>query len=502
MEELKAVIYARYSSSNQREESIEGQIRECTEYATRKGITILRSYIDRAQSALTDKRPAFQEMIADSKTHIFNIVLVYRFDRFSRDMYDSAVYKHILRENGVKVVSAMEEIPDGPEGILVEGLFTSFASYYSAELSQKIIRGNKENALKGKQNGGRPPLGYLLDRTTQKLIIDPVQAPIVKEVFERYADGEAMQSIVNDLNARGLRTNRGNKYVKNSFQLSNRKYIGEYRCQDVFIPDGIPAIINTDTFIKVQERIEKNRRAPAAAKAQVEYLLSTKLFCGECGSMLVGDCGTSKTGTIHHYYKCGKAKRTKECHQRAIRQGWIEQAVIILTMNQVLTPHNIKKIIESILVAQKQEDTTTPTLRKQLSATETKISNLLAAIEQGIITQSTKQRLNELEEEKEQLQHSIQVAELTKATLTKEQLQKWFKQFRANDPTSIEFQKRVIDIFVNSVYVYKDKLVITYNYKNGTETVTFDDINKALGSDIESDPAPIKPRFFNGALIL
>jgi site-specific DNA recombinase len=489
MEELKAVIYARYSSSNQREESIEGQIRECTEYAHRKGITILRSYIDRAQSALTSKRPAFQEMIADSKTHIFNVVLVYRFDRFSRDVYDSAVYKHALRENGVKVVSAMEEIPNGPEGILVEGLFTSFASYYSAELSQKIIRGNKENALKGKQNGGRPPLGYLLDPKTQKLIIDPVKAPIVQEVFQRYADGEAMQSIVNDLNARGLRTNRGNKFVKNTLQLSNRKYIGEYRCQDVFIADGIPAIINTDTFNKVQERIKKNRRAPAAAKAQVEYLLSTKLFCGECGSMLVGECGTSKTGTIHHYYKCGKAKRTKECHQRAIRKNWIEQAVINLTMNQVLTPHNINRIIERILIAQKQEDTTT-TLRKQLSSTDTKISNLLAAIEQGIITPSTKQRLNELEEEKEQLQHSIQVAELAKATLSKEQLQEWFKQFKANDPTNIKFQKRVIDIFVNSIYVYKDKLVITYNYKDGTETVTFEDINKALGSNIESDSAP------------
>ena len=151
---MKAVIYARYSSDSQREESIEGQIRECTEYAKRNDITILTSYIDRALSARTADRPEFQRMIKDSAKELFDVVLVWKLDRFSRDRYDSAHYKRILKKNGVKVVSAKENISDGPEGIILESMLEGYAEYYSAELSEKIHRGQRENALKGKNNGG------------------------------------------------------------------------------------------------------------------------------------------------------------------------------------------------------------------------------------------------------------------------------------------------------------------------------------------------------------
>ncbi|MEI3405663.1 MAG: recombinase family protein [Christensenellales bacterium] len=157
---MKAVIYARYSSDNQREESIEGQIRECTEYAVRNDITILSSYIDRALSARTADRPEFQRMIADSEKGLFDVVLVWKLDRFSRDRYDSAHYKHILKKNGVRVISARENISEGPEGIILESMLEGYAEYYSAELSEKIQRGQKENALKCRSNGGNIPLGY------------------------------------------------------------------------------------------------------------------------------------------------------------------------------------------------------------------------------------------------------------------------------------------------------------------------------------------------------
>lgn len=169
---MTAVIYARYSSDNQREESIEGQLRECQEYAEHNGITILRNYIDRALSAKTDNRPEFQHMIRDSVKGLFDAVLVWKLDRFSRDRYDSAHYKHILKKNGVKVISAKENISEGPEGIILESMLEGMAEYYSAELAQKINRGLKENALKGKNNGGRIPLGYVLGEG-QKLKIDP-----------------------------------------------------------------------------------------------------------------------------------------------------------------------------------------------------------------------------------------------------------------------------------------------------------------------------------------
>ena len=201
---MKAVIYARYSSDSQREESIEGQIRECTEYAERNGITVLRSYIDRALSARTADRPEFQRMIADSSRKLFDVVLIWKLDRFSRDRYDSAHYKRILKKNGVKVVSAKENISDGPEGIILESMLEGYAEYYSAELSEKIQRGQKDNALKCKNNGGNTPLGYVVG-SDGILAIDPLTAPLVTEIFTRYDSGESISEITKSFNDRGLK---------------------------------------------------------------------------------------------------------------------------------------------------------------------------------------------------------------------------------------------------------------------------------------------------------
>ena len=253
---MTAVIYARYSSDNQREESIEGQLRECQEYAERNGITILHSYIDRALSAKTDNRPEFQHMIRDSAKELFDAVLVWKLDRFSRDRYDSAHYKHILKKNGVKVISAKENISEGPEGIILESMLEGMAEYYSAELAQKINRGLKENALKGKNNGGSIPLGFVLSED-QKLKIDPLTAPVVREIYQRYDSGETMKAIIASLNARHILTRKNRPFSQSSFNilLRNRKYIGEYRYGDIVIPDALPAIIPKDLFERVQTRL-------------------------------------------------------------------------------------------------------------------------------------------------------------------------------------------------------------------------------------------------------
>ena len=292
---MNAVIYARYSSDSQREESIEGQLRECREYA----------------------------------------------------------------------------------------------EFYSAELSEKIHRGQKEDALKGKNNGGGVPLGYLLDKKTQKLVI-----------------------------------------------------------------------------------------APAMAKAKEDYLLTTKLFCGKCERMMVGESGKNHTGAMHYYYKCSGAKRLKDCDKKAVRKDWIERVVVRLTMQRVMDEEKINRLIDAILVMQEQEDTTTPALRSQLAETESSIGNILKAIEQGIFTPSTKQRLDELQKPK----------------LTREQMTAWFEQFRHGDPANREFQKRLIDTFVNAVYVFDDKLVLTYNYQHGTQTISLDEIESALSSDFDGATPP-KPKY-------
>ena len=173
---MKAVIYARYSSDNQREESIEGQIRECTAFAEKNGITILRHYIDRAFSAKTDNRPEFQNMIKDSGKHLFDMIIVWKLDRFARNRYDSARYKAALKKNGVKVVSATEVISDGAEGIILESVLEGYAEYYSADLSEKVVRGMTENALKSKYNGGTLPIGYQID-SDQCFQLDPLHDP-------------------------------------------------------------------------------------------------------------------------------------------------------------------------------------------------------------------------------------------------------------------------------------------------------------------------------------
>lgn len=185
---MKAVIYARYSSDSQREESIEGQPHECTAFAEKNGITVLRHYIDRAFSAKTDNRPEFQNMIKDSGEKLFDKVIVWKLDRFARYRYDSARYKSTLKKNGVKVVSATEVISDGAEGIILESVLEGYAQYYSADLSEKVIRGMTDNALKCKYNGGTMPIEYVID-DERHFQIDTLTAPFVLDAFKKYDGG-------------------------------------------------------------------------------------------------------------------------------------------------------------------------------------------------------------------------------------------------------------------------------------------------------------------------
>ena len=238
---MTAVIYARYSSDNQREESIEGQIRECTAYAEKNDITIVKHYIDRAISAKTDNRPQFQQMIKDSDKKLFDIVLVWKLDRFARNRYDSARYKTQLKKNGVKLMSATEIISEGPEGIILESVLEGYAEYYSADLAEKVVRGQTENILKGRCNGGRGTFGYTLD-SERKFHIDPLASPFVLESFTKYRDGLTMKEIRDWLNENGIKNPVGGAFTYNSVEhmLKNRRYIGELKFRDVVVPDAIP----------------------------------------------------------------------------------------------------------------------------------------------------------------------------------------------------------------------------------------------------------------------
>lgn len=266
---MKAVIYARYSSDNQTEASIEGQLRECMEFAERAEIDVIGNYIDRALTAKTDNRPEFQKMIKDSYKHAFDCIIVWKLDRFARNRYDSAHYKSLLKKNGVKVISAKETIGEGSEGILLESVLEGMAEFYSAELAEKVSRGMTENVLKGICNGGQVTFGYKVnaEHCYEK---DELTSPIVEQIFEMYSDGYKIKEIVDYLNGHNIRTYKNGKMTINIVQrmLSNRRYIGEYKFQSTVVPNGIPAIISEELFNRVQEILAKNKRSPARKKVQ------------------------------------------------------------------------------------------------------------------------------------------------------------------------------------------------------------------------------------------
>ena len=489
---MTAVIYARYSSDSQREASIEGQLRDCKDYAEKNGITVVGTYIDRAYSAKTDDRPEFQHMIKDSAKKIFDVVLVWKLDRFARNRYDAVNYKHQLEKNGVHLVSAMEPISQGPEGIMVESMLIGMAEYYSAELALKVARGERENALQCKYNGGVVPLGFTIGKEDRLYHIDPETAPIVQEIFTRYADGEPAEKIAASLNERGLRTRTGKPFVKNSFFqiFRNRRYIGEYRYKDIVTPGGIPAIIDQDLFDRVQQRFEQNKIAHGRpAKEDVSYLLTTKLFCGKCGTLMGGESGTSHMGNTYYYYKCGNAKRhgKAHCDLKAIRKEPLERFVVDTAIKVIFSDEIIERLIDLVMEAQQKENTRLPVLKEQLRDTEKRLANLLEAIEQGILTSTTKQRLDELEARKEALNTSILEEELKKPVLTREWIRFWLEKFRKGDVGSTEHQRQIIDTFVNSVYVFDDRVVLNFNFTDDAKTVTREEV---LGSSAV-DNAPL-----------
>ena len=487
---MTAVIYARYSSDNQREESIEGQIRECTAYAEKNGITVVKHYIDRALSAKTDNRPDFQQMIKDSEKRLFDIVLVWKLDRFARNRYDSAHYEYQLERNHVKLVSATEPISDSPAGIMVKSMLTGMAEYYSAELSEKVVRGMTENVLKGKYNGGTIPIGFKVDE--EKFFqVDPLKAPFVVEAFQRYNDGATMKELMNWLNDSGVTTNRNQKFTYNSVQklLTNKRYIGENHFKDIVMPDSIPAIVDKDLFEEVQQKIKKNSRAPARHKAEDDYLLTTKLFCGMCGAMMFGECGTGRNKVVHHYYKCATAKRFKTCKKKTVRKEWLEDLVIAETMKLIQDDAVIDAIVAEVMELQDQENTTLPLLEKQMREVENGIENMLNAIQAGVLTNSTKSRLEKLEAQQKELEVRIAEEKIARPRLSENQVRFWLTRFRKLDPNVKSHRETLINAFVNAVYLYDEKVLITFNYKDGTKTISFNeiaakDVSEGNGSDL------------------
>ena len=292
-------------------------------------------------------------MIKDSSKGGFDAVVVWKLDRFARNRYDSAHYKGILRKNSVKVISATEQISEGAEGIILESVLEGFAEYYSAELSEKVIRGMTENALKCQYNGGGVAVGYKIDEN-KHYQIDEFTAPIIQEAFIMYAGGVKAVEIVKFLCDKGVRSGHNKPITKSSLVaiLQNRRYIGEYRYRDVIIPGGIPAIVDKELFAEVQKRLERNRRAPSASRSEVRYLLTGRLYCGDCGAIMTGASATGRNKQKYYYYQCVKSKKKENCSSVSIHKDKIEEVVLKTTIKTIFKGNIIEDIADGVYACQ------------------------------------------------------------------------------------------------------------------------------------------------------
>ena len=486
---MKAVIYARYSSDSQREESIDGQLRECMEFAKYNEMTVVNTYIDRALSAKTDNRPEFQRMIKDSYKCNFDVVIVWKLDRFARNRYDSAHYKALLKKNRVRVVSAKETISEGAEGILLESLLEGYAEYYSVELAEKVKRGLTENALKGIWNGGTVPFGYVINKEIQKLEIDPVAAEVVREIYAMAYDGKTVKEIHRYLEAKNVTRPNGKplRYNAVRYILSNRTYIGEYNHSGVFIENGVPAIIDKDLFERVQVELKKNSKAPARHTAGDDYLLTTKLFCGKCEAMMVAQAGTSHTGKVHRYYACVRQKKHK-CDKKMMHKEKLENFIVYKTMDILKNDSVIEELSALLYNLQFKESTVLPQLEQQLKEREKEIENIVNVIQQGIASQALVKRLGELEASKNEISDAIIKEQIQSPTYTQDEYRMALTNYRKIDITQQDGKRKIIDTFINAIYVYDDHFKIVYNGNNKEETVRLEALENS--STLFSSGAP------------
>lgn len=485
MKEMIAALYVRYSSDNQRDESIDAQIRAGEDYAKKNNIKIVKIYADRAKSATSDKRPEFQKMIKDSALGLFNTVIVHKLDRFSRDKYDSAIYKRKLKANGIKLISIVENLDGSPESLILESVIEGMAQYYSANLAREVMKGMKETAYQCKHTGGQPPLGYDVD-LEKKYIVNDAEAEIVRKIYDMYINGYSYSQIIDHLNERGYKTKAGNTFGKNSIYsiLDNEKYSGIYifnrsSKKDAFgkrnsrlfkddsevirIDGGMPAIVSKETFQKAREMMLARKKAPGANKAKETYLVSGLIFCGECGASMQGNRRNPKDKPRYVSYRCSCRLQKRTCDNKEIRKEYVEEFVLSELEKNILNdkaiPILVEKINQHIKEQSKSDKASIEILTKELGDIDKQINNIVSAITQGFAYDEFKTKMEELKGRKTKLEVTLREQEnKSQATqITEEQVKNLFSMFRGFvKERNIPECKKFIQNYVDKVIVYKD----------------------------------------------
>ena len=493
----RAIAYARFSSDLQREESIDAQLRAIRKYCEENGFVLLATYADKGISGTSDNRPDFQRMISAATKGNVDAVIVHKLDRFARNRYDSAFYKNILKKNNVRLISVLENLQDSPESVILESVIEGMNEYYSLNLSREVRKGLQENALECKVTGGPPALGYSVDRTTQKYVINEYEAEAVRLIFRMYLDGYSYTEIIDTLNNKGYRTRRGIPFAKNSLYaiLRNERYTGvyiyvkdstknpkgkyvrhgEYDPDAVIrIPGGIPQIISKEDFDIVQAKMKERQHKSAKFSAKQEYLLSGKIFCGECGSPYAGNSRKPRPDhPLYVSYKCTRRnQRDTNCRNSEINRDKLEKLVLERLSEVLFNPNVIPSLVKAYndYISEKTGSAKERllALKSELSDVDRKITNTVnLMVETG--SSLFKDKLCELEQNKEKLLFALNEAEreCAEEVFSKEEIRKLFliaEQQLKNG--TLANRRMVIDQYINKILIYSDRIEVYMNLLN------------------------------------
>ena len=474
-----AVAYARYSSAGQRDVSIEQQLADIRAFAKREGYTLVHEYADHARSGFKNAsaRTAFQSMLSAAESGSFDTVICWKVDRFGRNREESALFKGRLRRFGVKVLYAMEPIPEGSAGVLLEGMLEATAEWYSRQLSENVTRGMTDNARRCLYNGTKV-LGYVRGPDGH-YAIQPEEAAVVRNIFDQYCSGVSAARICRQLNAQGLTTSRGKSFSPESLMriVSNERYTGVYIWGEIRVPGGMPAIVERSVFEEAQSM--KKKTARHVEQGAVDYLLTGKAFCGHCGAAMIGDSGTSRDGTRHFYYTCQSRKARKGCAKRSLPKDYLESAVVDFVLDVVLSDEQIEKTADAVMALQEEELKHSPLAAMESEYAEIlrQIDNINNAIAAGIWNSSTSAKLKTLEDSAENLRVSVETLRYSQSQLIdRDRVLFFLHRFTSGDRSDPLLRRHVIETFVNAVYVYDDHLKIVVNNREGNQRFPLEDL--------------------------
>ena len=471
----KAVIYARYSSHNQKDASIEQQVEACMKKAAALKLTVIDTYADRAISGKTDRRPQFQQMLADAEKGSFQYVIAWKSNRMGRNMLQAMVNTELLMDYGIKCVYVEEDFDDTAAGRFALRNMMSVNQCYIENMAEDIRRGMLDNAKQCRANGS-PPYGYKIG-ADKHLEIDEEAAKVVQEIYEKVASGFRIINIARSLNERGIKTSRGYQWGKSSFNkiLQNERYRGVYIFNDIRIEGGIPRIVSDELYYKVQEaiRMKPNPRCMGRRTANGVYLLTGKLFCGKCLAPMVGDSGHSKAGKIHYYYKCQNRKRKHTCDKANVQRDYIEDMIARAIYEYCLSDEMIERIADKTVEynTKRVKEANVGKLEEEVNDINKRIGNFLKAIEITGPTRIMSEHLAELQEEQMQLNLRLSDAKANVIVCSREQLVAGMRIFKRGDITNKKFQADIFDTFLKAVYLFDDKCRLVFSFAEGNDTL-------------------------------